>query len=86
MNLTHRLSKNCKIVRYLLIVDDDWPLQIKIFIDYQIRKNKHIKRLQHIGNGTLDKWFSGAFVVLLQSNYIHEVCVQVSHLFYYSII
>lgn len=61
----------------MLNVDDDWPLQMRVYINYQVRENAYVKYLRHIGNGTLDKWFSGAFSMLPHRDQTHEVCAQV---------
>jgi hypothetical protein len=47
-------QKNCHKARYLIRVDEAWPLPITVFIDYRIKENGYIKFLKHLGNGTLD--------------------------------
>lgn len=69
--------KQCQRARYLIRVDDAFPLTLTAFIDYRVRQGGFIKYSRHLGNGTLDSWFSGAFV-LEPSDYTHELCVQVS--------
>ncbi|KAI1718696.1 hypothetical protein Ddc_09343 [Ditylenchus destructor] len=70
-------SKDCSTVRYLLKVDDAWPLRMRVFIDYQVRENAYIKHLKHVGNGTLDQWFSGTFSLWPAADRTHEICAQV---------
>ncbi|KAI6225564.1 hypothetical protein M3Y95_00710500 [Aphelenchoides besseyi] len=68
-------QKHCEKARYLIKVDEAFPLPLTVFIDYRIKEDGYIKFLKHLGNGTLDNWFSGAFT-LEKSDRIHEVCVQ----------
>ncbi|KAI6178737.1 hypothetical protein M3Y98_00534000 [Aphelenchoides besseyi] len=68
-------QKHCERARYLIKVDEAFPLPLTVFIDYRIKEDGYIKFLKHLGNGTLDNWFSGAFA-LEKSDRIHEVCVQ----------
>lgn len=72
-----RLTKNCDNVRYFVKIDEDWPLLIRINIQYQVRDNNYIKFLRNVGNGTLEKWFSGVFPIWQTPNRTHEICVQV---------
>ena len=68
--------KHCERARYLIRVDEAFPITIVAFIDYRLREGTYIKYLRHLGNGTLDGWFSGAFA-LERSDATHELCVQV---------
>ncbi|CAD5208199.1 unnamed protein product [Bursaphelenchus xylophilus] len=68
-------QKHCQKVRYLIRVDDAWPLPITVFIDYRIREGNYIKYSQHLGNGTIDQWFSGSFAIR-KSDRVQEICVQ----------
>ncbi|CAD5205919.1 unnamed protein product [Bursaphelenchus okinawaensis] len=68
-------QKHCKKVRYLIRVDESWPLPITVFIDYRIREGNFVKFSQHLGNGTIDQWFSGSFGIK-RSDRVQEVCVQ----------
>ncbi|KAI6208073.1 hypothetical protein M3Y96_00075900 [Aphelenchoides besseyi] len=77
-NGTELGQKHCERARYLIKVDEAFPLPLTVFIDYRIKEDGYIKFLKHLGNGTLDNWFSGAFA-LEKSDRIHEVCVQVSY-------
>uniref|UniRef100_A0A914CE47 Uncharacterized protein n=1 Tax=Acrobeloides nanus TaxID=290746 RepID=A0A914CE47_9BILA len=67
--------KNCERVRYLLTVDSDWPLPVTVYVDYQVSEGQYIKYKKHMGNGTLDRWFSGSFSIN-RSDRTHELCVQ----------
>jgi hypothetical protein len=49
----------------LIRVDEAWPLPITVFIDYRIKEGGYIKFLKHLGNGTLDQWFSGKSVFVV---------------------
>ncbi|KAI6234401.1 hypothetical protein M3Y99_00790600 [Aphelenchoides fujianensis] len=68
-------QKNCEKARYLIKVDEAFPLPLTVFLDYRIKEGGYIKFLKHLGNGTLDNWFSGAFS-LEKSDRTHELCVQ----------
>lgn len=68
--------KNCERVRYLLSVDSDWPLPVTVYVDYQVNEGHYVKYRKHVGNGTLDRWFSGSFLIN-RSDRRHEICVQV---------
>lgn len=58
-------------------MDEEWPLPISFSVDYQVLLNSYVKNKKHVGNGTLEKWFSGIFPLLPSSDRDHEICVEV---------